>query len=91
MFCLFILKSFENNFNVLLVSCSHFRVHDSGLPSYFKLCLKNKNSLMLTFNKHLVKKGVLNMSHRHITKVQQKEKEVSLIWDYLSDMTVFPA
>lgn len=31
----------------------------------------------MTFNKHLVKKGVLNMFHLHITKVQQKEKKVS--------------
>lgn len=31
----------------------------------------------MTFNKHLIKKGVLNMFHLHITKVKQKEKKVT--------------
>lgn len=48
----------------------------------------------MTFSKHLVKKGVLNMSHLHITKIQQKEKKVSYklsvwkVWGCLRDVTV---
>lgn len=98
MFCLIALKGFENSFNILLVSCSHFCACDPGLPSYFKPCLKKKkklNSLIMIFSKHLVKKAILNMFHLHITKVQQKEKKVSYqlsvlwkVWDYLRDATV---
>lgn len=31
----------------------------------------------MTFNEHLVKKGVLNIFHLHITKAPQKKKKVS--------------